>query len=94
MKKIFLTFMLILLVVICFSGCGGNMSVMGIGNYSFEKVHVDTYHYSGRLEVEKWYENSTGIEVKTKDYENIFLSEGTYTLIEDECPFCEEGSNG
>ena len=93
MKKIFFTFMLILLVVICFSGCG-NMSVMGIGNYSFEKVHVDTHHYSGCLEVEKWYENSTGIEVKTKDYENIFLSEGTYVLIEDECPFCEEGGNG
>jgi len=93
MKKIFLTFMLILLVVICFCGCG-NMSVIGIGNYSFEKVHVDTHHYSGCIEVEKWYENSTGIEVKTKDYENIFLSEGTYTLIKDKCPFCEEGGNG
>ena len=87
MKKLIALIVLIIVMVLCFCGCG-NMS-MGLGNYEYNKVHIDTYHYSGCLEVEKWYDNSTGIEVKTKDGEGIFLSEGTYILIEDECPFCE-----
>ena len=85
MKK-FIVCMLVVIMVVTLCGCG-NMS-MGYGNYTFRKVHVDTPHYSGCIEVETWYENSTGIEVKTRDYENIFLSEGTYTLIESDCPFC------
>ena len=79
---------LLLIIIVCFCGCG-NMS-WGVGNYEFNYVHVDTYHYSGCLEVDKWYENGTGIEVKLDDGNNIFLSEGTYTLIEDNCPFCGE----
>lgn len=78
---------LIIIIVVCFCGCG-NMS-LGLGNYEFNKVHVDTYHYSGCLEVEKWYDVSTGIEIRTENGESLFLSEGTYMLVEDECPFCE-----
>ena len=32
--------------------------------------------------------NETGIEVKTKDGA-LFLSEGTYFLVEDKCPICD-----
>lgn len=78
---------LIIIIVVCFCSCG-NMS-LGLGNYEFKKVHVDTYHYSGCFEVEKWYDVSTGIEVRTESGESLFLSEGTYMLVEDECPFCE-----
>ncbi len=67
-------------------GCG-NMSV-GIGNYQYKKVHIDTYHYSGCLTVESWYDCGNGIEVKTKEVGSVFLSEGIYALIEKECPFC------
>lgn len=77
----------VVLMVLCFTRCG-NMS-LGLGNFEYNKVHVDTYHFSGCLEVEKWYEQTTGIEVELDNGENIFLSEGTYTLIEDNCPFCE-----
>ena len=68
----------------------GNRS-LGVGNYNFKKVHIDTHHFSGCLTVEKWYEeeSGTGIEVKTEEYGAIFLSEGTYSLIEDVCPFCD-----
>lgn len=71
----------------------GNMS-MGMGNYTFEKVHVDTYHYTGCLTVEKWYDNSAGIEVLTDEAGPMFLSEGTYILLEGDkdCPFCAANS--
>ncbi len=89
MKKVMkpiLASMLIAIMVVTFVGCS-NVS-LGIGSLEFNKVHVDTYHYSGCLEVDKWYETSTGVEIKTEDGESIFLSEGTYIMIEDECPFC------
>lgn len=90
MKKLVkpaLVLMLIAVMVATFVGC--NVSP-GMGSLEFNKIHVDTYHYSGCLEVDKWYETSTGIEVKTEDGESIFLSEGTYIMIEDECPFCRQ----
>lgn len=76
------------IVCICgiLSGCG-NMSI-GPGNYKFRKIHVDTHNYSGCFTVEKWYNNSSGIEVKTKEAGFMYLAEGMYMLIEDECPFC------
>lgn len=80
--------LLILIILSTFVGCGSNMS-LGIGNYEYNKIYVDTYHYSGCLEVDKWYDNATGVEVKLDNGQAIFLSEGTYSLIEDECPFCK-----
>ena len=48
--------------------------------------------------IEKWYDNETGIEVKTKEAGSLCLSEGTYFLISDDCPFCdhptEKGGEG
>lgn len=86
MKKIIAVLMMCGLII-TMSGCG-NMSI-GIGNYTFTKVHIDTHNYSGCLTIEKWYDNSAGIEVKTKEKGAIYLSEGTYILIEEECPFCD-----
>ena len=86
--KIVLALVLIAVMVVTFVGCG-NVS-LGMGSYEFNKVHVDTYHYSGCLEVDKWYETSTGVEIKTENGESIYLSEGTYIMIEDECPFCRQ----
>ena len=51
----------ILAILLC--GCG-NMS-MGFGNFTFKKIHIDTHNYSGCLTVETWYDNDSGIEVKT-----------------------------
>lgn len=85
MKKI-IAVLMILSLMIAMVGCG-NMS-MGFGNYSFAKVHVDSHHYSGCLTIKEWHNNGTGVEVKTKEAGSLFLSEGTYFLIESECPFC------
>jgi hypothetical protein len=88
MKKILAIIMTVTMLVVMFAGCG-NMS-MGLGNFTFEKIHVDTYNYSGCFTVEKWYDNASGIEVKTKEAGYMYLAEGMYMMIEDECPFCKE----
>lgn len=85
MKKI------IALVIACsmlflFSGCN-----MGVGNFEFlgNGVHICDHNGNCRdLAIDKWYDDSNGIEVKTTDFGSLFCSEGTYILYEDECPIC------
>ena len=87
-KKFIVMIMAVLMLATLLAGCG-NMS-MGFGNFTFEKIHVDTHNYSGCFTVEKWYDNASGIEVKTKEAGSMYLAEGMYMLIEDECPFCKD----
>lgn len=88
MKKIIAVVMAMATLVFMLTGCG-NMS-LGLGNFNFDKVHVDMHNYSGCFTIEKWYDNESGIEVKTKEAGSMYLAEGMYVLIEDECPFCGE----
>lgn len=87
MKKIITILIIALMLVAVLTGCG-NMS-MGLGNYNFEKIHIDMHNYSGCLTIEKWYDSTSGIEVKTKEAGSLYLAEGMYVLVEDECPFCK-----
>lgn len=86
MKK-FLVLTICALMLMCCVGC--NMSC-GPGSYEYKKVHVDTYHYDMCLNVISWVDSDSGIEVRTKEAGSIFLSEGTYIMIHDYCPFCGE----
>ena len=85
-KKIIAIVLAVIYICTLFLGCG-NMSI-GLGNFTFRKIHIDTHNYSGCFTVEQWYENSSGIEVKTKEAGFMYLAEGMYMMIEDECPFC------
>ena len=87
MKKIVAIIMAVVMSMAMFTGC--NMS-MGLGNFSFKKIHVDTHNYNGCFTVKKWYDNTGGIEVKTEEAGSMYLAEGMYIMIEDECPFCGE----
>jgi hypothetical protein len=87
MKKLLAILLTVILCISIFAGCG-NMS-LGLGNYEFTKIHIDTHHFSGCVKVEKWYENTTGVEVKTPQG-NCYFSEGTYFMVEDECPICDQ----
>lgn len=91
MKKFIAIALCAVIAIATLTGCG-NQS-LGFGNFTYEKVHIDTYHYSGCLTVETWYENETGVEMKTKECGSIFLSEGTYIMLggDKECPFCKYG---
>lgn len=83
MKK---KFILILLLAALLTGCSNKS--LGFGNFSFKKIHIDMPHTSKCFTVEKWHDNETGIEVKTKEAGSMYFSEGTYVLIEEDCPFC------
>lgn len=85
-KKLIAMIMITTMLMTGITGCG-NMS-LGIGNYTYRKIHVDTHNYSGCFTVDKWYDNESGIEVSTKEAGSLYLAEGMYMLIEDECPFC------
>lgn len=68
--------------------CSCNQNI-GLGNYSFTKVHITTSEHDKCVEISSWHNDDVGIEVKTKDYGSLYLSEGTYILIERECPICD-----
>ena len=88
MKKMRKIFVLIMVLILIGGLCGCNVG-MGFGNFEYKKVHIDTHHHSGCFAIEKWYDNETGIEVKTKELGSLFLSEGTYFLVGKDCPFCD-----
>lgn len=92
MKKLFLLLITLLTCALMLASCG-NYSA-GLGNYTYKKIHIDTHHFSGCCEVEKWYESENGVEVLTKEYGSIFVSEGTYILIGEKCPICDARGNG
>jgi len=83
MKKF--TLLVAFLAMISLTSC--NVSY-GLGNYSFKKVHIVTPDYNKCVNITKWHNNEIGIEVKTEDYGSLYLSEGTYILVEDKCPIC------
>lgn len=88
MKKIIALLLTTIIFVFMLSSCG-NMG-LGPGKFTFKKVHITTYSGEDRCcTIEKWYDNEEGIEVKTKEYGALFLSEGTYILCADKCPICD-----
>lgn len=79
--------MIIIFMIVIFGACGNHS--IGLGNYTFTKVHIITHNgHSVCLTVEKWYQADVGIEVKTKEYGTLWLSEGMYMLCEHDCPIC------
>lgn len=88
MKRLILLMIVVVMLMTSIMGCG-NMS-LGLGNFTFTKVHVDMHHFSGCFTIEKWYDSDTGIEVLTEEAGSMYLSEGTYVLLDGSkpCPFC------
>jgi hypothetical protein len=88
-SKIIILTVIITILAVLLCSCG-NMS-MGMGSYTFEHVHFSDAVEGKCATVEKWYDNETGIEVKTKEYGAMYLSEGSYQLIADSsnCPYCK-----
>ena len=97
MKKL-LALTIILVLVVSLVSCG-NMSVTGIGTFTFRHIHVTTHQNAECYTVTKWVDSSTGIEVITEEAGAMFLSEGTYIMFEskEKCAFCnvaEDQDNG
>lgn len=88
-SKIIILTVAIAVLAVFLCSCG-NMS-MGMGSYTFEHIHFSDAIEGKCATVEKWYDNETGIEVKTKEYGAMYLSEGSYQLISNsnKCPYCK-----
>lgn len=89
--KRFVVLLMSLLMILSLCACG-NMAVLSPGTFTFNHIHSDTYHNPMCFTVEKWWDNSDGIEVKTKECGTLYFSEGDYVLVEDgdECPYCTD----
>ena len=90
MKKVFVAVCIVLLAVVMFLTSCGNMS-LGFGNFNFNHIRISDYTEGYCLDVNKWYDYENGIEVQTSNGNSLFLSEGTYILVENgkNCPFCK-----
>lgn len=82
---------LVLVLLMILTGC--NLG-MGPGSFTFNRVHICDFSGScADATIIKWYDNGEGIEIKTKEYGSLFLSEGTYILFNDVCPICGKGGD-
>lgn len=85
MKKILLValvIMMCLMLVACNEG-------LGPGKFKFSHVHICDFNGNcSHATITKWYESSIGIELNTKEFGTIWLSEGTYILYDKICPVC------
>ena len=89
-KRVAMILMALMIAVAGLTGCG-NQS-WGFGNFTFTHIHFSDNIEGHCATVEKWYDNSTGIEVKTTEYGSMYQSEGTYSLYESgaKCPYCND----
>ena len=88
MKKFVVLIMMLILTLFSF-GLGGCNKSCSPGNYNFTKVHISTPGGIDKcFELSSWHDNERGCEVKLKNGSSLFLSEGTYILVEDYCPIC------
>ena len=90
MKKVIAIICLLVTITMTLVGCGNEN--WGFGNYTFRHVHISDSVGGHCAEVNSWHDNERGIELHTKEFGNIYCSEGTYFLFEDQsgCPFCGE----
>lgn len=89
MKK-FIAVIMAMVLALSLSACGNES--WGVGNYTFTHVHISDAVEGHCATVNNWHDNESGIELHTKEFGDIYLSEGTYMLFNDgsDCPFCGE----
>ena len=89
-RKIIAIILAIALIAICALSLASCNVDMGIGNYSFRHAHFSDGFEGHCATVNSWHDNDIGIEVKTAQYGSLYLSEGSYILVDEaeHCPFC------
>ena len=89
MKKIIC---LIFVMIMLFSLCACGNESWSVGNYTYKHVHISDSVDGYCATVKSWHDNEMGIELHTEEFDDIYLSEGTYILFSDanSCPYCGE----
>ena len=87
MRKIICLLLVIVAMGLVLAGCNESW---GIGNYEFRHVHIVGAAEGHCATVDSWHDNELGVELHTKEFGDMYCSEGTYFLFEDgnSCPFC------
>ena len=87
MRK-FIAIVMIMVMALGLCACGNEN--WGFGNYSWKHVHFSDAVSGHCATISSWHDNTTGIEIHTVECGSMFLSEGSYILIESgsDCPFC------
>lgn len=88
-KRFTILFILVVFMLTIFAGCG-NRALLDPGTFTFKHVHISDQISGHCYEIDKWWDNESGIEVRTSNGNGIYLSEGTYQLFESKsvCPYC------
>ena len=87
MKKIILA---CILALSTFSLAGCNEGI-GWGTFNFNRAHISVGSKDVCVEIQSWHDNELGCELKLKNGTSIYCAEGTYILIDGECPICKGG---
>ena len=87
MRK-FIAIVLVMILTLSLCACGNEN--WGVGNYTYTHVHASDGVEGRCATITSWHDNTTGIELHTKEWGSVYLSEGTYMLYESSsgCPFC------
>lgn len=88
-KRVLISSIVPFLSLFTLTGCGNEG--LSFGNYSFKRVHFSVGSNECCAEIQSWHDNEIGCEVKLKDGNVLYLSEGSYILIKEECPICNGG---
>jgi predicted small secreted protein len=88
MKKKIMVLIMVVAMACGLCACGNEN--WGFGNYTFKHVHFNDGITGVCADVDSWHDNDLGCEVHTDEFGTLYLSEGTYILIEQayDCPFC------
>ena len=89
MKKIIALIVCLMLLCTFFVSCG-NKAIFSYGEFSFTHIHFTDAIGGHCATIEKWWDNESGIEVRTTEFGPMFCSEGSYMLFGsgDKCPYC------
>ena len=80
MKKIFILLTLVILAVICFSGCGGETVTLNVYNWGEYISDGSEGSFDTIREFEKWYKEEYGVKVKV-NYSTYASNEDMYSKI-------------
>ena len=86
----FIGIILVLVIVMVTASSCGNRAILDPGNFNFKHVHISDDVEGHCLNIDKWWDNESGVEVRTTSGDGVFLSEGTYQMFEsaESCPYC------
>lgn len=89
-KKVLCIFVSCAICILSFCSLVGCNQNIGMGTLNFNRAHISVGDGYACVEVKSWCENEVGCEIKLKDGTSLYCSEGTYILIDGDCPICKD----